>query len=233
MISVCIATYNGEELIGEQLSSILSQLGPQDEIVISDDGSTDNTLEVAKGFGDDRIHIYKGPAKGSLIYNFENALRNAKGDIIFLSDQDDVWKSNKVETFIKHLKTSTCVVSDATVVDGNLNTTSESFYRLNRTKTGKLYNLLIKNGYLGCCMAFRRELLDAALPFPSNIPMHDIWLGNVAAFKYSVKFIPERLMLFRRHGHNNSSTASKSVSSLRDKTSFRLNIIKDIIKIKR
>lgn len=125
-----------------------------------------------------------------------------------------------------------CVISDANVTDGNLTETCHSFFQLNRTKSGKWYNLLIKNGYLGCCMAFRKELLDLAIPFPEDTPMHDIWLGNVAAFKFNVCFIPQSLILFRRHGHNSSSTARKSTSSLKDKINFRYAICKGLFKLK-
>lgn len=91
MISVCMPTYNGEKFIRIQLESILSQLGNDDEIVISDDSSTDKTVEITKSFNDSRIHLLENNTFHSPIYNLENALKNAKGDFIFLSDQDDEW----------------------------------------------------------------------------------------------------------------------------------------------
>lgn len=229
MISVCIATYNGEKYIKEQIASILKQLEEKDEIIISDDGSNDETINIIKSFQDKRITIIEGPHKGSPIWNFENALKRASGDYIFLADQDDVWLENKVCIMMENLKKYDCIISDAIVVDGNLNQTSPSFFHSNNTKTGITYNLLIKNGYLGCCMAFRRNILEKSLPFPKNIPMHDIWIGNVASSKYKVKFISDKLILFRRHGHNNSTTASKSDYSIIQKIMFRINIIMDII----
>lgn len=231
MISVCIATYNGEKFIEQQLTSILSQLGENDEVIISDDKSTDKTRDIISGLNDKRIKIIDGPGMGSPTKNFEQALKYAKGDYIFLADQDDVWKEGKVSTCMKYLKDYCCVVSDATVTDGDLKETSSSFFKLNNTKYGKWYNLFLKNGYLGCCMAFRKELLNAAIPFPGDTPMHDIWLGNVAAFRFNVCFIPQSLILFRRHGHNSSSTARKSTSSLKDKINFRYAICKGLIKL--
>lgn len=232
MISVCIATYNGERFIGQQLASILSQLGDGDEVVVSDDGSTDGTLSVVKAFNDSRVRIISGPCKGSLVLNFENALRAATGDFIFLADQDDVWADGKVAVCTERLRRYSCVVTDAVVTDGNLNITSPSFMRLNKTKPGKWYNLLVKNGYLGCCMAFRKEVLDAALPFPSFIPMHDIWIGNVAAFRFSVSFIGKAMVFFRRHGEANSSTARKSDAPLWSKIRFRLNVCRGLFRMK-
>ena len=96
MISVCIATYNGGKTIHTQLASILSQLGENDEVVISDDHSTDNTLDIIRAFNSPIVRIVEGPVKGSPIPNFENALQHSKGDIIFLADQDDKWVENKV-----------------------------------------------------------------------------------------------------------------------------------------
>ena len=230
MISVCIATYNGEKLIGEQLASILPQLGEEDEVIISDDHSSDGTLDVVRSMNSPIVRIVEGPCTGSLISNFENALREAKGDFIFLSDQDDKWVPNKVEVMMKGLQEYDCVVSDCFVTDGQLNITSESFYALNRTKYGRFYNLMLKNGYLGCCMAMRRNVVERSLPFPKDIPMHDIWIGNIAAYCFKVGFLPERLIYFRRHKSNASMTAGKSQFSLWKKMQIRMIILRHLLK---
>ena len=130
---------------------------------------------------------------------------------------------------MKYLLDYDCVISDCHVVDKNLNIISNSFYMINKTKKGRIYNLMIKNGYLGCCMAFKKQILDKSLPFPKNIPMHDIWIGNVASFYYRLVFIPDKLIKFRRHGCNASPTAAKSSYTIFQKFCFRLNIIKNII----
>ena len=232
MISVCLATYNGERMIGEQLASILPQLGEDDEIVISDDNSTDHTLDVVRGLKSPIIRIVKGPCKGSPIPNFEHALKSAKGDYIFLCDQDDKWLPNKVEIMMKALEKSDCVVSDCYVTDDDLKITSDSFYELNKTKKGHLYNLFLKNGYLGCCMAMRRNVVERSLPFPHDIPMHDIWIGNIAAYFFTLSFIPERLIYFRRHDNNASVTAKKSNFSLSQKLQFRISVFLHLLKWK-
>ena len=231
MISVCIATYNGERFIREQIESIVCQLSPTDEIVVSDDGSTDNTLDIVKAIGDKRIRIIEGSRKHSPTLNFECALKAAKGDYIFLADQDDVWKPNKVEVCMKWLQKYYCVVSDAEVTDSSLNTLFPSLYRLLGVIQGKLYNTLWKNGYTGCCMAFRRNVLEASLPFPKNIPMHDIWIGNVAAYKYNVKFISDKLIFFRRHKDTISCNGKGSKFSWWQQLLFRINTIKNLIKL--
>jgi len=232
MISVCIATYNGEKYIEKQVASITRQLGEGDEIVVADDGSTDNTLNILRGMGDKRIRIIDGSHRHSPIWNFEKALKSARGEYIFLADQDDVWCDNKVVTMMKWLKQYDCVVSDNTPVDEQMQPIADSFYDIVRMKPGKYFNLLVRNCYLGCCMAFTKDVLNDALPFPKDTPMHDIWIGNVAAFFHNVKFIPDKLILFCRHGDNASTTADKSKYSLKEKIGFRWAIARAIIKMK-
>ena len=231
MISVCVATYNGEKFIKEQIESILCQLSSDDEIIVSDDGSTDGTIVIINCIGDKRIRIIEGPRKHSPTFNFENALKEAKGDYIFLADQDDVWKTNKVEVCMKWLQKYDCVVSDAEVTDSNLNPLYPSLYAIMQVRQGHIYNTVWKNGYTGCCMAFRRNILEASLPFPKDIPMHDIWIGNVAAYKYNVKFIPDKLILFRRHKETISCNGKGSKYSIWQQMKFRWSIIKNIINL--
>ena len=231
MISVCIATYNGERYIRQQIESIVCQLNVDDEIIVSDDGSTDGTLDIVKGIGDKRIKIIEGPGRKSPILNFECALKASKGDFIFLSDQDDVWKPDKVEICMKWLKTYHCVVSDAEVTDNRLKPLYSSLYAIMQVRQGRIYNTIWKNGYTGCCMAFRRDVVEASLPFPKDIPMHDIWIGNVAAYKYNVIFIPDRLIHFRRHENTISCNGKGSKFTIWQQMKFRLNIIKNIIRL--
>ena len=230
MISVCIATYNGADVILTQINSILPQINATDEIVISDDGSTDCTVKILENLKDSRIRIIKGPCMGSPIPNFENALKHAKGDYIFLSDQDDKWMEGKVEAITKKFKEGyDCVMTDCVVTDESLNVTHQSFFALNKTHEGKYYNLLVKNGYIGGCMAFTRPLLERCLPFPKNLPMHDMWFGNVASFYYSMAFIHQPYSYFRRTGNNASSSGEKSKNSLWTKLMIRFKIITELL----
>ena len=231
MISVCMPTYNGEKYIKIQLESILSQLSTEDEVVISDDSSSDDTLQIIQDLNDSRIRILHGSFH-SPIFNLENALKAAKGDYIFLSDQDDEWMPNKVEKMMKYLTKYDCVVSDAVVIDGEDRIINESFFKLRNSKTGKWYNLL-RNCYLGCCMGFNRNILEKSLPFPKDIPMHDIWIGAVVEEFGKGYFLPEKLIKYRRHGDNASPTAEKSIYSFCGMFMFRYNIVKNIAKRKR
>ena len=221
MISVCLATYNGEKYIREQLDSILPQLNCDDEIVVSDDSSTDKTLQIVQSFDDPRIRIFPNNKFHSPIFNFENALKKANGEYIFLCDQDDIWLSNKIEMMKKYLGKYDLVVSDCKVVDANLNVLSESFFSTLHSGNGFCKNL-IKNTYLGCCMAFRKEVLKYILPFPSLIAMHDIWIGLSVELNGKPYFLHEPLMLYRRHGGNVSFGGEKSHFSLCYRIRYRL-----------
>jgi len=223
MISVCLASYNGEQFIAEQIESILAQLSTGDELIISDDGSNDQTIGITSSFNDSRIKIINNDKCKGVIKNFENALMHAKGDYIFLSDQDDVWLPSKVKESIKYLDKNLLVVSDCRVVDKQLKEISHSFFRLRGSKKGILNNI-VKNSYLGCCMAFRKELLQYALPIPNGAAMHDIWLGLVAETQGTVQFIDKQLILFRRHGANASFTTGKSQLSTYIKLKNRITV---------
>lgn len=227
-ITVCMATYNGEKYIKEQLDSILMQLDKSDEVIISDDSSTDRTVEILKSYEDGRIVIYENQKFKSPIFNFENTLHYAKGDYIFLADQDDIWMPNKVEVIKKFLKNYDLVLSDARIIDDNGNIIDDSFFKINGSKRGFLKNI-IKNSYLGCTMAFNRKILEKSLPFPEGIPMHDWWIGLVAEVYGKTSFIDEKLISYRRHGNNASPTGERSHYSFFKKFLFRLALIKALI----
>lgn len=230
MISVCIATYNGEKYIHEQIASILQQIGDVDEIVVSDDGSTDKTLDVVRSFDAQNIHIYINKGDHGYTPNFENALRNAHGDYIFLSDQDDIWMPDKVEACMKYLKVNDFVVSDALIVDGDNKPLFDSFCEQRKSKFGFL-NTLIRFSYLGCCFAFRRKVLSKALPFPKNhiLCTHDNWLALVSTAFYKSAFIPLPLIRYRRYGGNASSGAKNANKSILFMIHYRLYLLFHLI----
>lgn len=226
MISVCIATYNGEKYIKEQIDSIICQLHENDEIIISDDGSIDNTLDVIKQFADDRIKIYKNQRSNKgVIGNFENAIKLSSGEYIFLADQDDIWLPNKVNIYKKYFDLGyNIIVSDAKVIDQKKNVINESFFKIMNSGKGFIKNF-ISNTYLGCCIGFRRELIHYALPFPKSIAMHDIWLGFIGEAFGKPVFINERLLLYRRHGSNASPASEASNYSLIFKLFYRVHML--------
>lgn len=214
-ISVCMATYNGEKYIYEQLKSILNQLNTNDEVILSDDYSTDNTIEIIKSFNDSRIRIIFNENEKGYTSNFENALKHAQGDIIFLSDQDDVWMDGKVESMVEKLLSSDLVVSDVEIVDENLNLIEPSHFKLHKVKTGFMHNFLATR-YIGASMAFKKEVLKKALPFPKQKKLcaHDYWLTIIGEAYFKVELIENPTLKYRRHLSNASTGGDKSKNSL-------------------
>lgn len=227
MISVCLASYNGEKYIEEQINSILPQLSTDDELIVSDDGSRDATREILATYSmDQRVRVISGPQKG-LIANFENAIKSANGEIIFLADQDDIWLPDKVAATLACFKddpTVKVVVSDLRLVDENLKELYPSYFTLRKVHSGSVRNI-IRNTYIGAGMAFKSELKSRILPFPADIPMHDMWIG-VLAGKHTV-FLNEVLTLYRRHGENNSQIST--TASFSQKLRWRLALLKGLL----
>jgi len=215
MISVCIASYNGEKYIKRQLDSILFQLDVDDEVVISDDSSCDNTIEIIKGYRDERIKLLENNTFKSPIFNIENALREAKGDYFFLADQDDIWLPNKIKQTAEQLKHFDLVVCNGFIVDQDENVIHPSYFEWKGSKPGFFKNLA-KNSYLGCSIAFNRKILNKVLPFPKHIIMHDLWIGLIGEAIGKVHFIDEPLFSYRRHENNYTAAISKDDSELSD-----------------
>lgn len=221
MISVCMATYNGEKYIKDQLLSILKQLANNDEIIISDDLSNDKTIEIIESLKDSRIKIFFNKNRG-YTNNFQNAIQRASGDYIFLADQDDIWVDNKLEIMSKLLLNYDFVVSDAKIVDNKLESLGSTYFELRGGGENGFMNNLKKLKYIGCCMAFRKTILKKILPFPNNTEFcpHDFWIALISEFYYKTHVIKEPLLLYRRHGGNVSSHISST--SLIFKIQFRV-----------
>jgi glycosyltransferase involved in cell wall biosynthesis len=205
-IAVCLAIYNGEKYLEAQVSSIIHQLSDNDELIVVDDGSSDASLEIIERYQDARIKIYRNDRNLGPQKTFERALKLASGNLIFFSDQDDIWASNKVAEFKRVFQESGCaaIVSDASVIDENGVVTIKSFFKYRNSGPGVLKNF-VKNTYLGCCMAIDKRVKDWALPFPDNITQHDEWIGLVCDFMDHVVFLEQPLTLYRRHTTNASS----------------------------
>ncbi len=230
-VSVAMATYNGQKFISEQIESILCQLGDDDELIISDDGSTDATPEIVRSYAakDGRIKLIRGP-RGGVVKNFENAIMHCSGEYIFLSDQDDKWYDGKIEKMLGYLSEYSLVCHNADIYDQQSGKITGSTQQKFGAREGVLPNIL-KNSFIGCCMAFKRELIKYVIPFPSEheIHVHDWWIGLIASKYASVKFISDKLMLYRIHG-NNALGMNKTSAAFKIKK--RLNMIKALIKYK-
>ena len=202
-ISVAMATYNGEKYIRGQLDSIIKQLNDIDEIIISDDGSTDETINIINSYKDKRIKLIYGPKKG-VKQNFANAIKKCTGKYVFLSDQDDIWMDDKVEKVLKCFDENkcTCVLHDNVVLNSDTDEIiHDSFFKWRKSKTG-YFNNIWKNSYIGCCMAFDSSLKNKILPIPNDIEMHDQWIGIINDKYGKSVLLDNRLIIYRRHGNN-------------------------------
>lgn len=228
-VSVAMAAYNGEAYIEEQIASILLQLKETDELIVSLDPSSDWTKELLRKIRkkDVRVRLVRGKGKG-VIKNFENAIRYCKNDIIFLSDQDDVWKSDKVEKVLECFENekTMVVMHDAEIVNQIKECSHPSFMTYRGCRTG-IFKNIAKNSYIGCCMAFRKELKPYILPFPKNIPMHDQWIGLVGEIVGMNVMMDSTLIYYRRHDHNVSSDHHANV---RQMLLWRINLVIYLIK---
>ncbi|MDR4949477.1 glycosyltransferase family 2 protein [Neobacillus cucumis] len=215
MLSVCMATYNGEQFVIRQLDSVLKQLNSQDEIIVVDDCSKDNTVQVIKDHYGDRVQVIVNERNSGPIKSFEKAISLAKGDILFLCDQDDVWEDNKIANVLAAFREqeAVLVVHDAYVVDGSLQIINESWNDFNRNNINQgIVGNILKNAYTGAFMAFKKELVPLILPFPAEIEMHDQWIALVCMLKKKkIVFLDTPLVKYVRHGGNVTGMKKRSL----------------------
>mgnify|MGYP003301947365 CR=1 FL=1 len=212
-VDILLATFNGEKYLKEQIESILNQTYPNIQIIISDDCSQDGTREILKQYEkNDKIKIFYQEKNLGYVKNFEFLLKQVENDIYMLSDQDDVWKKEKVEKTIEKLKSENLdlVFGDLEVVDENLNTICTSYNKYmhlnNKIKKHiKDYRLqYIYNCMTGCTMASKKELLNKILPLPTNSKymIHDYWIGLIIALNGKIGYLEKPYILYRQHGNN-------------------------------
>ncbi|NJP39857.1 glycosyltransferase [Oscillospiraceae bacterium HV4-5-C5C] len=223
-ISVAMAAYNGSTYIKEQIASIMPQLGQADELIISCDPSVDKTWDIIceQSQTDPRIKVYRGPGKG-LILNFQKAIESCHGDYIFLCDQDDIWCPNKVKYMVECFSNTNAdvILHDACIVNQDLVCLQPSYFEFHNTGGGYWRNI-IKNGFIGCCMAFKRSFRTLIIPFPPNIPMHDQWIGLLGLKYGKVVFLRKQLIYYRRHSSNATFSHHASVLQM---LKWRVNIL--------
>lgn len=227
-ISVALCTHNGSRYVGEQLRSILEQQPAPSQVVVSDDASTDDTLDIVASLAAQStipVEILRNPRALGVTGNFERAVRACNGDIIVLSDQDDIWHSNRLARVVEVLESDSgldLVASDAVLIDGAgtrlplslLESLGVSSDELSGIRSAGAFSWLMRrNVVTGATVAFRRRLLATALPFPAAW-VHDEWLAAMAAATGRIDLLPDRLIDYRQHGANQIGVAKPS---LRDK----------------
>lgn len=208
-VSVCMATYNGRHYINEQLTSIINELDLDDEIIIIDDKSTDDTLNFIESLQSPLIKIVKLEKNLGHVQAFNAAIMHAKNDIIMLSDQDDIWIKGRKKIILKEFESGeiNVLASGFTTIDKN-NLPIENPYDEMTTSFNKnnIINILLiffgKVPYFGCAMAIRNSFAKKITPIPKFVEAHDIWIGLAGNVNSCIHHINEKTLLHRIHGSN-------------------------------
>ena len=236
-IGVVLAAYNGEQYISKQLTSILRQTRKPDQIVISDGGSTDSTLnicrEILSSAENIEFKLLESDEQLSVTNNFQKALLHCDCDYIFFADQDDVWLPNKIAVFMNVMQDNDAALtfSDAEIVDKTLQRTGVSLWRsigYNQPDNVHVYEqedymfvheLLKHNVVTGMCMCVRKDLVDQVLPLNPNV-LHDKWIAMHAALSFRTAAVSQKLVLYRQHQGNVIGTTSSLKKKIQKSTMY-------------
>ncbi len=220
MIDILLSTYNGEKYLSEQLDSLFSQTYQNFRIIVRDDGSTDETINI--------LNTYKQKFKEKIEVYFENnigpknsffeLLKKSTSNYIMFCDQDDVWLSQKLKTMIdiigKYDDEPTLLFCDLFVVDDKLDVLSKSFYDyqgIDRYKTD-FFSLIRKSVFPGCSLMLNRKLVDLIkYTNINNIRMHDCYIGLIASYFGNIVYVDEQLNLYRQHSNNTIGAQDNSL----------------------
>jgi len=241
-ISVCMATYNGEKYIHDQITSILAQLKYDDEVIVVDDCSNDKTVEMLRNMKDNRINIYFNDRNMGHVYSFGHAISKANNETVFMADQDDVWNDGRVAIMMKILiETESLLVSTNTEFMDMTGTKMN--FPVEELKAGDscrhLKNILSiftgKTGYYGCAMAFRKRMTHLILPIPNFVESHDLWIALASNLFGSNAHLEEKTLKRRVHEKNASIVKRSYYKKIYSRWIFILSgivLIKRIIQFK-
>ncbi len=231
-ISVCLASYNGANFIKFQLESIIEQLDRDDEIIIVDDCSKDNTLDIIKSIGDNRIKIYQNEINRGHVYSFSRAIELASKKIIFMSDQDDIWKNNRVILMKEKLLNSSALLltSNSEFINSVGNKIDFKIDGVDEISSNKYLNNIIdifrgKTNYYGCAMAFKSEFKKIILPMPNYVESHDLWIAMAANLIKSNVHSNDITLERRIHGSNASVVNRKLIFKIKSRIVFLKSFI--------
>lgn len=204
LVSVVLATYNGERFLPAQLDSIVQQTYPNLEVIVVDDRSTDRTLHILQQYAAAHpyVRVTVNDTNLGYIRNFEKGLLMASGELIALADQDDIWHPDKLKILVEARGDNDVVYGDSRLIDDNDQPLGVNFSDVRALRSfDSPLSFLIGNTVSGHNMLITRELVQRSLPFPPHIP-HDHWLCFVATFTKSVLYVPELLVDYRQHATN-------------------------------
>ncbi len=225
-VSVALAVQNDKDSIIDQVPAILRHLGPDDELVISDDGSMDGTADLLASliFKDRRIRWIDGPRRGPVL-NLTNALRYCQGEIVFISEPGDVWLDEKISRVLAAFARqpdAMMVQHDVRYTDRNRFAESGTLFDLHKARPGMIRNIF-KNPYRLGAIAIRKKFLRIALPIPPEIASSAQWIGLLAEQVGQAVFLDGVLMLTRK---DDQGLAKKPLDSLRSWVASRAALVR-------
>lgn len=243
-ISIAMCTYNGENYLNQQLASIASQTCLPIELVICDDNSKDNTLKIIDEFSKNvpfEVRLYENETNLGSTKNFEKSINLCKGDLIVLSDQDDIWKPKKLETIRDHFlngKTG-AIFSDAILIDDSLSVLKDSLWKtIKFTKheqkkglKGEMFEVLMKHKVVtGATMAFRAKYINLISPIP-EVWVHDAWISLILSIFSEIVPIQKSLVKYRQHTNQQIGTPKNFLETVKkakfyEKDVYRLEVKK-------
>lgn len=216
-VSVALCTFNSSRFLAAQLESIAAQSHLPDEAVVCDDGSSDETVEMLESWKESvpfSVRILKNERNLGYTKNFEKAVSACRGDVIFLSDHDDIWYSNRVERTLAAFSADDAlglVTSDAEIIDANGISQGMRLHEfVDRMHLKDFWAIFFPQDvqmelWTGCTMALRRSAVGKALPIPAGIACHDVWFYLTMALASRIAYLPEPLISYRLHGKNHST----------------------------
>jgi glycosyltransferase involved in cell wall biosynthesis len=233
LISIAMATYNGEKFLREQLDSILAQTYTNLEIIICDDNSTDSTYEILHEYAllDSRIKLFKNETNLGVVKNFERVLSLSTGEFIALADQDDIWLPEKTEILLNKIENYDLVCSSFVLIDkdGKEIPKKKSFIKdivkslFKKEIKHTVETIFYTNFVTGCTTLVRKSLLIKALPIPDGECYHDWWIATVALKQNGIKYLfDHQLILYRQHAKNHTGIKNRSKESISNIQIIRL-----------
>ena len=233
LISIAMCTYNGERFIKEQLESILAQSYKNIELIITDDGSTDGSIEIIEEYQkqDSRITLYKNSKRLGFIKNFEKAIGLCRGEYIALADQDDIWKSKKLEIFLEQIDNNLLIYSDAELIDRDskpLGRTLITSSKKNLVRGRNSQAFLFDNCVSGNTLMFKRELVATILPIPLEfVSFHDTWIAFITSLQGTISYTHEPMTYYRRYDEQITNNKKVKYSSIIDRFRAKEQKMKD------
>jgi glycosyltransferase involved in cell wall biosynthesis len=214
LISIAMATYNGEKYLKEQLDSIYAQTYKNIEVIVTDDCSTDKTVEILEQYTQTKgLKYYVNESNLGFVRNFEKVISLCSGTYIALSDQDDIWFPNKIDILFKNIGKKALACSDASLMDDEGVCFSESLFKYanNHIPVQDIFiRLLVSNFVTGCTVMAKKTLFEESHPIPNGIEYHDWWYGIIAASKEGIYIHRSPLLFYRQHDSNEHG-AQKSI----------------------